>query len=194
MRRVNALTLEMVQLRAANFPALARLLQCGSLAKLVLLVENYLPAHELAAARAQLCDALRGSMSLTDLTISRGFFGDCYRPVLHALPQAPALHTLRLEPHPIVTALLACNEYLHIGSQLGALLAADPPRLRTLDVSNFLFNDNGMTAVLEGLEANTHLRELRYDNTVSEAFERERMQPALEALAARRAAHYAAMR
>ena len=120
------------------------------------------PQHALRVFVSRDTPRLRGSTSLTDLTISRGLFGAFHLPVLHALPQAPALHTLRLEPHPVATVPLARDEYLHIGrSELGALLAADPPRLRTLDVSDFLYNDDGMAAVLEGLEANTHLHELR---------------------------------
>jgi hypothetical protein len=72
------------------------------------------------------------------------------------------------------------------GQALGALLRANLPSVRTLIVDNCHLGDEGLAPLLDGLAANTHLRELDCkDNDASEAFERDRLTPALAALAAR---------
>jgi hypothetical protein len=72
------------------------------------------------------------------------------------------------------------------GQALGALLAANMPSLRTLMVDCCNLGDEGLEQLLVGLAANTHLRVLSCDgNNPSEAFERDRLIPALDALAAR---------
>jgi hypothetical protein len=74
------------------------------------------------------------------------------------------------------------------GQALGALLAANLPSLHTLGVDCCYLGDEGMAPLLDGLAANTHLRTLDcQDNNLSAAFERDRLQPALAALAARAA-------
>jgi hypothetical protein len=72
------------------------------------------------------------------------------------------------------------------GHALGALLAANLPSLHTLRATACNLGDEGVAALLDGLAANTHLRELdcRF-NDLSDAFERDRLTPALAALAAR---------
>jgi hypothetical protein len=184
-RRVVALSLDCVDLCAANMPALVRLLQCGSLARLSLKGIFVKPAEEHAAVLAQLCDALRGSESLTDLTLCRNYNSHVNRAVLRALPTLQALRTLRVEPRLRHVPTLP-HECLAYGRLLAELLTADLPRLRTLDLSCYLMDDGGMAAVLDGLANNTHLRELRwYPVYLSEAFTRDHLAPALEALAAR---------
>jgi hypothetical protein len=73
------------------------------------------------------------------------------------------------------------------GQALGALLRANLPSLRTLIVDNCHLGDEGLAPLLDGLAANTHLRELEcLENETSEEFERNRLAPALDALRARR--------
>jgi hypothetical protein len=72
------------------------------------------------------------------------------------------------------------------GHALGALLAANLPSLRALRVGYCNLGDEGLAPILDGLAANTHLRELScFYNQPSEAFQRDRLVPALAALAAR---------
>jgi hypothetical protein len=53
-------------------------------------------------------------------------------------------------------------------------------------VSDCQLGDRDLAPLLDGLAANTHLRELECeDNDPSEEFERDRLEPALAALAAR---------
>ena len=74
------------------------------------------------------------------------------------------------------------------GHALGALLGANLPSLRTLRVNRCLLGDEGLAPLLDGLAANTHLRTLQCRiNDPGIAFERERLKPALAALAARAA-------
>jgi hypothetical protein len=72
------------------------------------------------------------------------------------------------------------------GRALGALLSANLPSLRTLRVNRCLLSDEGLAPLLDGLAANTHLRTLQCRiNDPSFDFERDRLAPALAALAAR---------
>jgi hypothetical protein len=73
------------------------------------------------------------------------------------------------------------------GRAFGALLSADLPSLHTLDVSRSGLGDEGLAPLLDGLASNTHLRQLDclMHNDLSEAFKRDRLDPALAALAAR---------
>ena len=73
------------------------------------------------------------------------------------------------------------------GRALGALLAANLPNLHTLRVDHCHLGDEGLAPLLDGLAANTHLRELDcYENGISWAFGHNRLTPALAALAAHR--------
>ncbi len=72
------------------------------------------------------------------------------------------------------------------GRALGALLSANLPSLRTLDVRQCQLGDEGLAPLLDGLAANTHLRELDCSsNHLSAVFERDQLAPALAELAAR---------
>jgi len=64
--------------------------------------------------------------------------------------------------------------------------SANLPSLRTLLVNRCLLSDEGLAPLLDGLAANTHLRTLQCRiNDPSFDFERDRLAPALAALAAR---------
>ena len=73
------------------------------------------------------------------------------------------------------------------GAALGALVAANAPALRILQVHNSNLGDAGMSPLLDALAQNTHLRELNCCNTgMSEAFARDRFLPAIRANASLR--------
>ena len=66
------------------------------------------------------------------------------------------------------------------------MLARNLPRLRTLCARQCNLGDEGVALLLAGLSANSHLRELEWnENGTSEDFERGIVTPVLEALAAR---------
>jgi hypothetical protein len=68
------------------------------------------------------------------------------------------------------------------GAALGALLAANAPALRELDVSCCHLGDAGMGPLLQALPRNTHLRELTCgSNDMSDAFARDVLLPAVRA-------------
>jgi hypothetical protein len=68
------------------------------------------------------------------------------------------------------------------GDALAAIIAADAPVLRVLNLSGNLLLDAGLAPIMEALTHNHHLCELDVsDNEVSEAFERERLLPAVRA-------------
>jgi hypothetical protein len=70
---------------------------------------------------------------------------------------------------------------------LGALVTANAPALRTLDVARCLLGDVGMAALVDALPHNTHLRTLKCAyNDLTEAFARNRLLPALQANASLR--------
>jgi hypothetical protein len=73
------------------------------------------------------------------------------------------------------------------GRAIGALLGANLPTLHTLGVVACQLGDEGMEPLLDGLAANTHLRELdcHPGNDVSRAFLLRRMEPAVTAVQAR---------
>ena len=69
---------------------------------------------------------------------------------------------------------------------MGALLRVNQPSLRLLHVNFCGLGDEGLAPLLDGLATNTHLRKLNCEiNLMSEAFRRDRLAPALAALAAR---------
>ena len=102
-------------------------------------------------------------------------------PLLNAAATLPALASLDLGGSYMQNAAA-------FGRALGAFLRKNLPSLRVLLVWDCRLGDEGMAALLDGLAANTHLRELNCEfNDESQAFRRDRLQPALAALAARAA-------
>jgi hypothetical protein len=71
------------------------------------------------------------------------------------------------------------------GAALGALVAANAPALRVLNVSGCHLDDTSMGPLVDALARNTHLQELVLYNTIpprmSDAFARERLLPAVRA-------------
>jgi hypothetical protein len=75
------------------------------------------------------------------------------------------------------------------GHAFAAFLSANHmPSLRILSVAFCNLGDEGLAPLLDGLAANTHLHELHCErNRASEAFERDRVAPAMAALELARA-------
>ena len=180
-RRVTALTADVQGDFQADSPALARLLQCGSLEKLTMSTSGPVPAG--ARTVAVLATALQGCRSLYSFISLRKVNATVQEPfdaLLNALAALPLLEVLTLS-----IAWLDAQKAA-AGHALGALLAANPPSLRILSISLCNLGDDGLGPLLDGLASNTHLRTLYCDdNDPSDAFEHERLRPALRELAAR---------
>jgi hypothetical protein len=170
-------------LNAESVPALVRLLQRGSLTGLVVCGSCF--PHEPEATMPVLCAALRACRTLTSLGLRldphNGASRRTVTQLLYAAASLPALSELSLSGSEF-------QDTAAFGHALGALLAANPPSLHTLDVGFCHLGDEGMAPLLEGLAANTHLRVLWYNhNNLSEAFQHDRLAPALAPLTARAA-------
>ena len=165
---------------AETVPALARLLQRGSLTKLEIRFAGFPPAQE--TSMPVLCAGLRSCRTLTELTLRldpvEGATGRTVTELLDAVATLPALTVLDLSGSEVLDTAA-------FGHALGALLRADLPNLRTLVVDDCQLGDGGMALLLDGLAANTHLCELYCcDNDVSVELT-DQMMPALAALRAR---------
>jgi hypothetical protein len=180
-RQVSSLTFGDCAVEAETIPALARLLQRGSLIELLLSCDIL---HAPEESMLELCAALRSCRTLTHLDLRLNQPGSVNRRVITALLDAaatlPALARLDLSTSRV-------EDKVNAGCAFGALLRANLPSLRMLRVSDCHLGDEGMAALLDGLAANTHLRKLgcRFGNDLSETFNRDRLTPALAALAAR---------
>jgi hypothetical protein len=165
---------------AETVPALARLLQRGSLTKLKIHCAFFPPAQDVVPV---LCAALRSCRMLTVLQLLLVPPGGARRldvtELLDAIASLSALSLLNLTGSHV-------QDTMAFGRVLGALLGANPPSLRLLHVNYCGLGDEGVAALLDGLSANTHLQMLYCENNnMSEAFRHDRMFPALGALRAR---------
>ena len=182
-RSVSWLILNNCSLDAESVSALARLLQRGSLTDLRIMCAGFPHAQE--ASSPVLCAALQTCRMLTYLEVELNPEGGANRrtvaELLDAAAALPALEYLILDGSVFEDRAAA-------GHALGALLRADLPNLRTVCVHNCHLGDEGLAPLLDGLAANTHLREVQCNaNDVSPAFMRDRLAPALAALAGRAA-------
>jgi hypothetical protein len=184
VRRVTGLQITECDLDAESVAALARLLQRGSLTKLCVACVGF--PHSQEESWPVLCAALRECRTLTHLDVDVNPFNGATRrtvaDLLDAAAAMPALSELDLNSSSL-------SDKAAFGHAFGALLAADPPSLHTLNVNQCRLGDEGLAPLLDGLAASTHLRTLQCQegNDLSEAFERDRLEPALAALAARAA-------
>jgi hypothetical protein len=172
-------------LDADSVPALARLLLRGSLTKLDVSCDDFPGGPEASTLThlELLWAAVRSCRTLTHLElhmiVPNGANRRYHSELLDAAAALPALSELKL-------SFSEFEDKAAAGRALGAFLAADPPSLRTLRLQCCGLGDEGLAPLLDGLAANTHLRELDCEmNYPSAAFERDRLEPALAALAAR---------
>ncbi len=172
--RLRAVELWRCQLSPASAPALARLLG-GGLARLAI---SDMQSLDLPSA-LPLSHALRASMTLTCLELRRvDFWHD---------PAAAVLLLGALAGHPSLRELnVSCNEAATpalqgaAGAALGAVVGANAPALRTLNVAGCRFGDVGMGLLLDALPHNTHLRTLWcWNNGITGGFACERVLPAV---------------
>jgi hypothetical protein len=136
-------------LDAESAPALARLLQRGSLTKLCIITHDFPHADE--ASVPVLCAALRACRTLRDLVLYVAPIGASRRLVtelLDAVAALPALSTLELWGR--------LRDREAAGRAFGALLGANRPNLCALDVTFCDLGEEGMKSLLDGLAANEH--------------------------------------
>jgi hypothetical protein len=177
--RFSNIALSDCNLCPASAPALARLLGGGALR--ALWIENGdVPLLDAAAAEV-LADALRGNSTLDSLVLSdTAFWRDpaVAATLLGAITaqSARSLRSVSLSHNPIGDAQDAA------GAALGALVAADAPALQCLYLQDCGLQEAALGPLVDALPANTHLRKLQLgDVTVSAAFLRDRLLPALRA-------------
>jgi hypothetical protein len=179
-RRLSAVKLTSCSMPPASAPALARLLGGNTLTELCI---GNVPGQLLdAPAAALLANALRANTSLTALTFSSM---DLWRDpavaaeLLGALTAHPRLQTLDLSWNdPDDDGMQAAEA----GAALAALLLANAPALRELNIGRSELGDEGMGPVLEALRHNTYLRTLKCRGTqTSDAFARNTLLPAVRA-------------
>jgi hypothetical protein len=167
-------------LSPASAPALARLLDSGTLTELF--IHQYGLTLLDAPAAVLLGDALHANATLTSLTFR------CARPwsnhaaataLLSALAGHGSLRELSItgvgrDAQP------SLEDRQHAGTLLGALVAADAPALTALHVAGSDLRDAGLRSLFEALPANTHLRTLDCsDNDVSDEFAADVLLPAV---------------
>jgi hypothetical protein len=183
-RRLHAVVLDSCRLTPASAPALARLLGGGATSALrhVALKGDTLLT---APAARELAAALRANSTLTSLSIdSASVFHDpaAAAELLDALTGHVSLRVLSLHDNAMAAAHQAAA-----GALLGALLAANTPALKQLDVSYCFLGDDGLRPLFEALPANTHLWALFCSgNDSSDAFAADVLLPAVRANASLR--------
>jgi hypothetical protein len=174
--RFSALALEACRLYPASVPALARLL-CGVALHTLRIENDEMPLLDAAAATV-LSNALRTNRTLTRLVL-----------VDIALWHDPAVAVTLLGSVTAHCSLLQVslndaigNAQDAAGAALGALVAADAPALRVLDLEECGLEEAALGPLFDALPANTHLRILQLSEvTASAAFVRNRLLPAVRA-------------
>jgi Ran GTPase-activating protein (RanGAP) involved in mRNA processing and transport len=183
-RRLTCLGLYACGLSPASAPALARLVGGSALRSVVFFGERTRLLDEPAAVL--LGNALRANTTLTSLAVQFvDLFNDTVAAaaLLGALTAHPTLQKLDLTRNNSEDEHLAPADALTAaGAALGALVAANAPALRELNLNSCHLTDAGLGALLDALPANRHLRVLNCrHNLLSEAFMRERLLPAVRA-------------
>jgi hypothetical protein len=182
--RLTYLELNQCALSPASAPALARLVRGSALSTLVL--EGSELTHLLDEPAAVLLgNALCANTTLTSVSVAfTGLFNDAaaVTALLGALTAHPSLQTLDLCFNHNPLAVHAPAALAAADAALGALVAANAPALRELDLNFCDLTDAGLGLLVDALPSNTHLRVLDCGNNgVSEAFMRERLLPAVRA-------------
>ena len=161
--------------------ALARLLASKSLTYVTIngrFLNRTLLISGLQSSVALLAAAVRanGALICVDLQAS-GILGDASvaETLISALTAHPSFGRLYICKNPVAAA-----DRARIGASLGALVAANSPHLRGLDVSRCDLGDEGLGPLVDALQVNTHLVYLSCSgNNMSEAFALHRLRPAI---------------
>jgi hypothetical protein len=184
-RRLTYLELYGCGLSPASAPALARLVGGSALSALVLGGDGG-AAHLLDEPAAVLLgNALRANTTLTSVGFNFvRLFSDAAATaaLLGSLTAHASLQKLDLSYNYSAHGHAPADALAAAGAVLGALVVANAPALRELNLCVCHLTDDGLGPVVDALPANTHLRVLdcRY-NQLSEAFKRERLLPAVRA-------------
>ena len=138
----------------ASVPALARIVRGGKLTSLMVTNHNE-PLFD-AAGAMQLADAIASSRTLQRLRLwAVRLWHDpaVFAALLHAVTGHPTLQALELH-------FDAPPDEKAAGAALAAVVAANSPALRELNVRNTPLRNEGMRPLLEALVENTHLQKL----------------------------------
>jgi hypothetical protein len=186
-RHLRALTLCFRAFEGAGV-ALARLLAGSGLQELTIASSGaaLFAADEDTVA---LCVAIRGNRALTLLrfaNVSLWERPDAAVALLAACTSHPTLRALDVAHNRVPT-----EHHLAAGAALGALVAADAPALKRLDVSNTALDADGLRPLMDALPRNAQLLELCCarnfsDTAAASAFCRATLQPAVLANASLR--------
>ena len=174
--RLCSLCLTYCALPPAAVPALVRVLRDGGITELQICAPE-LPFLDVASA-AVLAHALRACMTLTSLDLTD--MSEEAAPVLIMLLGALVGH------RSLASLDLNCSDLKHspaVVAAVVALLVADAPALTHLNVWRCELGEAGLSALLDALPRNTHLRELDMsENGILPAgFMRARVLPAVRA-------------
>jgi hypothetical protein len=180
-RRLTSVKLDSCHLSPASAPALARLLRGDMLTGLSIHNNRFWELLD-APAATLLANALRANSSLTALTL--------YSIQLWRDAAAVAELLAAFTAHPRLRLLDLSENWRHgggvqaaeAGAALAALLLANAPAMRELNIRHCGLGDEGMGPVVEALRHNTHLTKLDCSwNEMSEAFARNTLLPAMQA-------------
>ena len=175
--RLTKLALDDCRVVPAAAVALPRLLNGDALQEFRLSSGQLLDAH----VAPLLADALRSNRTLTSLTLDNmGLWDDEVDAACAALFSSFVGHASLASIFWRFNHVRSPNATAAASAQLAALVAANSPQLRSLDVSRNGLYDDGLGPLMDALPRNTHLRELVCSG-MSAAFVREQLMPALAA-------------
>jgi hypothetical protein len=164
--------------------ALARLLGCHALRSLSVQSPG-VPLLDSPASAALLCNALRANTQLETLMLAHVYlWHDMHAAaaLLRALHEHPSLSVLAIMQNAVPPEHAAAA-----GAAVGAFIAQSPA-LKTLYIQFCALGDAGLEPIIRALPRARQLQTLHCDsNTMSDAFARERLLPAVRACGSLRA-------
>ena len=190
--RLQHLRLEGCAITPSCVPALAQLIHDSAL--MCLCIDNSAHGDDDGVqlldddTAARLAHAIADSRTLTRLALKGvKLWGDytAARSMVAVFTGHPTICELSLAQNsPGVDGLFDADA---AGFELGALVSANAPALRLLDISRSRLGDAGLAPLVDALPRNAHLRVLRCENTeMSATFARRRFLPAVRANASLR--------
>jgi hypothetical protein len=163
-------------LTGASVPAIVRLLAGRSIMNFMLVQASSLLD---APGAALLADELRNNAALLAIRWTADLWAD---------PAAAEALLDGLQGHPTIIGLdftgnvVPAGLRMRAGRAIAALVAANCPALRHLEIPNWQLGDAALVPLMDALPHNTHLRKLCMGrNEMTEAFAHQRLLPALQA-------------
>ena len=175
-RQLTSLKLAYCNLSPDGAPELARLVSGGGMRVLHITNAVGMQATECLDAEGarEFGAALQrsGILELKLCAIDLWRNADAAAELLRALTGHPTLHTLNLEENSLSAFELGDQQRITARDALVAIVAANAPALRELDLTCCKLHDVELRPILAALETNTHLKILRlYASDTSRAFE-----------------------